>query len=170
VVDLGANIGIFTNHAYRRKASKIYSFEPASEPFECLMRNKTHNSEVFKIAISDKAGVTDLFSNQGDTMSGGLKSSGERTERVLTNSLDNLYDMGLFERINFLKIDVEGSEDSVIEGCAKMLPAKIDKISMEVHNSVMGKANEMCSMIINNGFNFSEKKINDDLSFYYFWK
>jgi FkbM family methyltransferase len=170
VVDLGANIGIFTNHAYRRKASKIYSFEPASEPFECLMRNRTHNSEVFKIAISDKAGVTDLFSNQGDTMSGGLKSSGERTETVLTNSLDNLYDMGLFERINFLKIDVEGSEDSVIEGCAKMLPAKIDKISMEVHNSVMGKANEMCSMIINNGFNFSEKKINDDLSFYYFWK
>jgi hypothetical protein len=78
--------------------------------------------------------------------------------------------MGLFERINFLKINVDGSEDSVIEGCVKMLPNNIDKISMKFHSSVTGKANEICSMVINNGFNFSEKNINDDLSFYYFWK
>ena len=54
VLDLGANIGIFTNFAADKGAAKIYSFEPILENFHMLMMNRPEQCEAHRLAISDK--------------------------------------------------------------------------------------------------------------------
>jgi len=39
VVDIGSNIGIFARRALQRGASRVYSFEPSSRIFSCLLDN-----------------------------------------------------------------------------------------------------------------------------------
>ena len=61
VVDLGANIGIFTRFAYKEGASKVIAFEPDKRYFELLKLNSDPRSILFNAAMSDSIGVTRLY-------------------------------------------------------------------------------------------------------------
>ncbi|GAI83002.1 unnamed protein product [marine sediment metagenome] len=65
VVDIGANIGIFTILAASRTRNVIYAFEPFPENVEFLNHNiytnGFHNIITHTVAVSDKVGVERLF-------------------------------------------------------------------------------------------------------------
>ena len=174
VVDIGANIGIFSNYSYRKGASRIISFEPSTEAIQALLMNKTDKQEIFKLALSDSQDVESLSFRKGDTMSSSIENSMElSTEMVLSESLDSLRARGLFESIDFLKIDAEGSEYKIIKGASKMIESGlIDRISLEFHKNVLDKTleKEMVSFMLNSGYSHANKQIGDHVSIYYFWK
>ena len=69
VVDIGANIGVFTRNAYEKGAKEIYSFEPSKEIFHVLNKNNTFkNIHKFNMAVSDTNGHEILYI---DNFSGG---------------------------------------------------------------------------------------------------
>lgn len=56
------------------------------------------------------------------------------------------------DRINFLKVDCEGSEHSIFETLTPELAARIDQIAMEVHEFEGAKVDHLSDRLTTLGF------------------
>ena len=146
VVDIGANVGMFSRWAKLRGAERVISFEPMSKTFSCLLDNIGNDSECHKIAIGNGMGTLDMhiLDNEGNLGGGtSMEIKGRnivRSERVLQLSIGNLFEIGLVpDTIDFLKIDCEGSEKYIIENISDSDLGRIRKISMEYHQGELGE-------------------------------
>lgn len=148
VIDVGANIGIFTVKASRLvgPTGTVVSLEPASKSFTLLEanieRNDLSNVKPFKYAVSDSEGearlyvdrVSDrssLFSDRGDSERN--RRNIETVEKVETVSLDTLGDSLKLNRIDIIKIDVEGAELAVLKGAKRTIAKYWPNIVLEWH-------------------------------------
>ena len=139
VVDLGANIGLFTIYANQFKPSKIYAFEANSDNYECLVENSQDNVEPYHFAVSNKVGEIDFYNT--DNIGGHTILNMDRGDMaVSTPCIDMNYIFeNYLESIDFLKMDIEGGEKDVINGIKDILFNKINKISMEYHHGMLDK-------------------------------
>lgn len=139
VVDLGANIGIFTNKASELGASKVYSFEPANENFELLLLNRPSNCEPFKLAIGSEDLQTFNIAYKAESPGGSslVKYDDGILQPCLTVTLDTLLANGLIEKIDFLKMDIEGAEVMAFNGISDDNLKNIRCISMEAHTPII---------------------------------
>ena len=133
ILDIGANIGLFTKAFARssRKPKLIISIEPSTYVYEILKRVSKNlpNVNCFQVAISDTKGFVNL--NMPVKPSGsirvGLSHIGKSqhrkqlTEKVKTNTLDGFIDEHVHEKIDIVKIDVEGAEVLVLSGARNLL-------------------------------------------------
>ncbi len=137
VFDVGANKGeyseLWLNERNGNKSFKILIFEPAKALAKDLM-NKFKNFPVlvFNVAFGEKTGESVLFSDSpGSGLAsllnrdlGHLRASLHFTETVMVTTLDSFCEKNQIEKIDFLKLDVEGYEFSVLKGAAAMLKNK----------------------------------------------
>jgi len=146
VIDVGANIGVFSAYLSREvgAAGKVFAFEPVKETFwrlqETLALNRCENLSAYQIALSNKPGnfTMNVFEPQysawnsfGRPQFGDVKPTG--VEKVTADTLDRFADKHGLKKINFVKIDVEGFEKDVLEGAKKLLKAgAIDCLSFEI--------------------------------------
>jgi len=130
VVDVGANIGLHTLNMARMvgNTGQVFAFEPDPSNFEILGENvKINNYQniiLEKKAIGDKHGRTTLYQSDhpgNHRLFPQTKQAKGEVEVELT-SLDKYFiDSNLAEKINFIKIDVEGLEFSVLNGMKNIL-------------------------------------------------
>jgi FkbM family methyltransferase len=177
VVDIGANIGMFTNVAFEKGASKIFAFEPTDVAYTCLLENKPRNCESFKMAISDKEGFAEIISPRiSDPI--GASIYGQKDENTVSNftyitTIDSLFRNKLFDNIDFLKIDAEGSDLSILNGISNQNLSKIKKISMEFHFNSLGQdgSNKIWNRLSLAGFKGFDLSYGDgELHMYNFWR
>lgn len=125
VVDLGANLGFFTKKA-ALTASRVISVEASPEHFSCLVEN-THDMEnveyVNAIVIGEDVNkeekhTKNVYSNKCS------KSTITISEIMERHGLD---------RIDFLKVDIEGAEYELLQNTPIEVLNKIDKIAIEMH-------------------------------------
>jgi FkbM family methyltransferase len=138
VVDLGAHIGVFTVFAARRARNvAIYSYEPRPDNFRLLCENVRLNGlrdcvKVFEFAVSASAENRQFVMD-----SEGLGKIGETEGRsilVPVVTVKDVFDSNSLSRVNFLKVDVEGEERSVLLNLPTEYLSRIDRISMECHS------------------------------------
>lgn len=120
-IDVGANLGAYV-HFMRRSSRLVYAFEPVPWLAQELARKFPSRVVVRNLALSDENGVAmlqvPLIDGQPEAGLASLalperRSSGEIMQlRVPTYRLDDAYD----GRVGFLKIDVEGCEQAVLNG------------------------------------------------------
>jgi FkbM family methyltransferase len=146
VIDVGANIG--THSVYMSKIvgknGKVFSFEPVADTYyllkENLALNHVENVEVIKAALKEKDGneVMNVFpSDFSEWNSFGVPETNESKPtdiiEVRTMKLDTFEKENNIKHIDFLKIDVEGSERYVLSGATELLKnGLIDIFSFEV--------------------------------------
>jgi len=126
-IDIGANIGYLTLFMARIKSRMVYSFEASSFNFSALLKNIELNNAVnvlpFNTYLGDEFGTATFFfdaDNPGASSSKVIiESNRHLNETVRKNSLD-LIGLNL-NRIDLIKIDVEGSELFVIRGALKTI-------------------------------------------------
>jgi len=120
VIDIGANRDVYT-YWLSRIAQAVESFEPNPELAHRLARSGIGNVTVHNVALSDKAGEAELFVPRH--RKGGLDDPGGRLDpasagdnparfAVKAARLDDF----AFDDVDFIKIDVEGYEERVLDG------------------------------------------------------
>lgn len=140
VIDIGAHIGYYTRFFSNivGTTGQVIAFEPCSENFPFLSYNlspkKFQNVEIYNLAIGEKNSEGFLHISPGHSnhslISGYTETMGE--ERVIVKTLDSIIiDLGI-QKIDLVKIDVEGGELSVLRGMQNTIKRFPDiKILME---------------------------------------
>jgi FkbM family methyltransferase len=125
VFDVGANIGLYAV-VVARQSARVFAFEPHPETFARLREHATinapHNLESVNVAFGMGSGSARL-SDGGRGDSGkftlrevDLPSNSSERHTVDVNTLDGFVSARGLERIDFIKIDVEGHEPEVLLG------------------------------------------------------
>jgi FkbM family methyltransferase len=120
IFDVGANFGAFVIPlAKLAKATQFFAFEPNPRTANALRRNITLNQvanvTVVEAALADADGQI-VFSDTDDPATNHILQDGENGLIVNARSLASVCDEYSIARIDFLKIDVEGAEMSVLNG------------------------------------------------------
>ena len=166
-LDLGANIGMSALRAEMSGASKLYCIEPDPEVYKALRRNKGDNWETFNLAISDKNGVIDIPK---------WPDWWDNVPRPCTTLEDFLY-VNHINHIDFMKVDIEGHEVSVLPTIPKEVYDKIEALFIEYHEDVnetdeqrSNKRLEFIENIKSKGYKNSHIHFGYHQSWMYFWK
>jgi len=123
MVDVGANLGIYSMIAGKLVGDhgKVLAFEPSFTTFEFLKKNQILNGlkniSCFPVALSDTAGTATLYhsSDIGSHSLGQIDGMGNLEEIEMT-TMDKVVATEGLERIDLIKIDVEGAEELVLKG------------------------------------------------------
>jgi FkbM family methyltransferase len=128
LVDVGANVGLFTALAIRQKASRILAVEPHRESLVFLEKTILANKPPMPVTIEPVAvgaaqGQCDLFMNPFNKGDNRTTPAPEllASERVRVETLDDLCAKHGISQIDFLKIDVQGGELGVLLGASGIL-------------------------------------------------
>ncbi len=124
VLDCGANVGVYTRTALDAGARLVVAIEPAAENLECLRRNFAAESAAGRVVIYPK-GVwdrddyltlhVDPHNSAADSFL--IERQGSRgVERVPLTTIDKLVAELKLERVDFIKMDIEGAEPRALAG------------------------------------------------------
>jgi FkbM family methyltransferase len=145
IFDVGANSGQFSSLLLRGLGGtpfRIHAFEPSAVTFQAL--TQTHGGDarltLNNLGLGEEKGAMTLYS---DADASGLASlyprqlahfgvSLARTEMVAIDTLEAYCDREEIDRIDLLKLDVEGHELDVLRGADGLIrAARIDMITFE---------------------------------------
>ncbi len=136
--DVGANRGEWSLCAKTLNPNmQLHAFELVPETFKILesetltLENITLNNE----GLSDISDTVDIYMNSSSQTAGLFKRTGLEDSKIVTGKVitgDNYMRRKKLKHIDFLKIDVEGSEKKVLNGFSKTLKAgRIDVVYFE---------------------------------------
>jgi len=159
--DVGARNGIEKPWSCFRDVIDVVSFEPDKQEFEFLLRTKRENDRVYSCALSKESGNALLNLTKSRACSSIYKPNFkfledfpeseryiiEDTVSIKTSSLDDLYGNRGLGDIDFIKIDVQGSELDILEGGRKFLSEKIIGAEVEVEFQPLYKGQPLFSDI-----------------------
>ena len=129
VIDIGANVGHYTKKFSEIVGEKgrVIAFEPVPGTFALLSANvqkfKESNVSLMNAALSEKLGVANISVPKFSTglenfYRAHISNSSDGCIEVVTFSLDCF---NFPERVALVKIDVEGHEESVLNGMSNLI-------------------------------------------------
>lgn len=178
VLDIGANIGYYTLIFAKLVGDngRVFAFEPEPENFAILKKNVEANGYknvvLIQKGLSDETGQVKLYlaeKNKGDHR---IFDSGDgrRAVEIHVSRLDD-YFRDSYDKINFIKMDVQGTEYKVIKGMTLLLQKLTNLIiMMEFEPSLIKKSGAQpdasLKLVVENGFklfnlNGKENKIEE---------
>lgn len=157
VVDIGAHIGIFSRYADVCGASKVIAFEMSPEYFTYLKLNIRPVDDGFNCVLLNKSLIKYKI-DDGKLVNG--------------FDLNYFYIGGLFDKIDFLKIDVTGNEMLLLNSICKDLYNIINKISIKCYNLNDQNRQDLITYMNNNYFPnyYNIKTPNENIELLYFWR
>jgi FkbM family methyltransferase len=137
VLDLGANIGVYTLIFAKLvgKSGHVFAFEPDPTNFEILSKNvkenKHENVTLVQKAVSEKNDKIKLFVSKRNHASHRIFDSEEKRNSIEVDviTLDTYFKKNK-NPINFIKIDVEGVEGATLLGASNIIKNSKDLVIM----------------------------------------
>jgi FkbM family methyltransferase len=132
VLDLGAHIGVHALTAARvlgkRGGGRVVGFEPAHDSAQKLRANAARNRldvTVVEAALGRATGTVDLRADRAyDEADAGVRSqfgTGARVQTVSVIMMDDWVRESGLDRLDLVKVDVEGAELEALEGMRESL-------------------------------------------------
>lgn len=156
VADIGANIGTHSLAMARLVGpyGHVYAFEPQDVIFQTLCANMGINSIYYatcrQYIVSDVCGIGlmpkadyNQIDNYGGIQAGDKGDNGYPVPKIRIDSLN-------IERLDFIKIDVEGMEAQTIRGAEKTI--KRCQPYLYVENDQIDKSEELINLIKDMGY------------------
>ena len=135
-LDVGADVGTYAisvaNRLHRLGEIRVLAFEPSSSSYELLIKNVVDNNlteivEARQVALGDGSAATatlrfDPREPGGSELNAPLRR-GELAQEVMMSTIDAQVNTATLADVVALKLDVEGSEASVLRGATATLAA-----------------------------------------------
>jgi FkbM family methyltransferase len=136
IADIGANIG---NHTldFSTYAKKVFSFEPIEMIYHVLAENvaENHIKNVCMVnkALSDKEGLDKIYLRPNNIGASSISNRYGVDQSVGIEKIigDDFFEKEKINKLNFIKIDVEGHEKNVLKGLLKTIRKFKPTIIME---------------------------------------
>lgn len=160
IIDCGANMGLSVLYFSRNYPNHhIIAFEPDPEIFSILKENietfNLKNVTAYQKAVWDKTEVLTFFAD--GKMGGRLENTYKHAKPIKIETVP-LADF-INEDVDFLKIDIEGAEGVVLNGCRDVL-TKVRHIFFEYHNSIKDPQtlHKLLDLVSSQGFTYYIKE------------
>ena len=171
--DVGANIGLYSCYAAKRRGLRVFAFEPSVFNLEYLARNIFLNQLVDQVVIvplplSDTIKISTL--NMTTTEWGGALSTfgenygddGKNLEKVfnfssVSLSMDEAVALFKIPLPTHIKIDVDGIEHLILSGGQSILQ-HVEEVAIEVNESFSHQVSSVQKYLSAAGLTFREKK------------
>lgn len=164
VVDIGAHIGAFSVYAaIKATQGKIYAYEPVPENFKLLNHdiklNNLNNIIPFNLAVSDSKGRKKIYFTDSSATASLFGRRRQRFHPVKSVGLEDVFGDNGLKKINFLKMDCEGSEYDILFNTPKKYLDKIDKVVLEYHEGEFTKykGKDLENFFLNHNFKVTAK-------------
>jgi FkbM family methyltransferase len=140
VLDIGANVGVFSllGSSLVGEKGHIYAFEPSQKTFNALTENLSINGiknvHPQRLALSNTEGVIYLGNVANDALNF-IDKNNQKGEAVDMITLDKWLAFNNIQKVDFIKIDIEGAEKLCFEGASDMLKKTPPTIIMECNET-----------------------------------
>jgi FkbM family methyltransferase len=113
---------------------KVFAFDPVADHLEILSHNIAQNPDCKIESIPYGLSNTKVEASpvRLDSYSPGFNTS---NKRVPLQTLDNLVDSGIVSRVDFIKLDIEGSELAALEGAMKTIIEFKPKLAISIYHN-----------------------------------
>lgn len=155
IVDIGANAGYFNIMLFSKvKDATVYAYEPIPVNYELFKTNISLNSglsnhiHLYNKAVTGKPqDHVELFMEHSAENSviasvySDFDQQNKYSIKVPAISLEEIFKSNDLNRVDLLKVDCEGSEYPIIYETPAALWAKVNRLTIEVHNLDNDKRN-----------------------------
>lgn len=173
VWDIGANIGLYSCYAAKKKNCKVFAFEPSIFNLELLARNiyingLTDNIVIVPLPLTNKLSTSTL--NMSSTMWGGALSTfgesyGQDGKTINKKFEFNTLGISMLDAVNllkipqpdYIKIDVDGIEHLILEGGIEIIK-NVKGLIIEIQDDFLKQATLSEKYLTMADLKFVEKK------------
>lgn len=125
IFDVGANVGYYTVIG-AKTAAKVYAFEPDRGNYQLLLNNISLNKlttvQAENLAVGEQAGSLPFHMDKVHRGKSGIAFDGTSFDYMIpVITLDQYCAQNSISHIDIIKLDVEGSEISVLKGGANII-------------------------------------------------
>jgi FkbM family methyltransferase len=172
-VDCGANVGVYSQ-LFAKYGSQVYSFEPNPVAFNILKKKTKKLKNIYpimsavgtsntqgKLYLHEDFNLDEVFYSQSSSL---MKQKNNLTDSFIKiEVIDFAKWLEKFEKIKFIKIDIEGYEVELLNHLinSKVL-SKIDYIFVETHEKKIAELRTEIELL-------KEKIKNSNLQTKFFW-
>jgi FkbM family methyltransferase len=173
LVDIGANVGMYTIWSAKTRGTTVFAFEPESQNFAILNRNILRNAvddrvTAYCASVSDTTGFGRLALSQ--FMPGGsahqFADSKEASPKgavflqgSYSTTLDTLVAEGVVPIPHYVKIDVDGIEPQIVRGARETFSQLgVKSVLIEVDTRIEDHWN-MVDLMLELGFDYSQEQV-----------
>lgn len=160
VIDIGANVGIFSNYISNMGTKMVHAIEPAGLAFKELQQQFYYYNGVkcHKIGIGPINEKKTIFiNNDNTTISSFLSKTSENTseETVDVLTLDTFYTNNGISHVDLIKVDIEGMEYEIVEKASDETLLKCDRYLIEYHSNETNRLDGMVNKLKRLGYEIS---------------
>jgi len=142
VLDCGANVGVYTRLALDTGAKKVIAIEPAPENLESLRRNFKEEIAAGRVVIVPKGvwhkdDVLTLRRDPTNTAADSfvmLKDNQAGSVQAPLTTIDKLVKELNLERVDYIKMDIEGAETNALTGGQQTLAQYHPRLSLSAYH------------------------------------
>jgi FkbM family methyltransferase len=175
LVDVGANVGMYSIWAAKSRGAKVIAFEPEAQNYALLNRNIKMNGvdgqvRAYCVALSDAGGYSEL--HLSDLRPGGsCHSLGERvdfkhepmrpkySQGCVAARLDDLVAASVIPMPHYIKLDVDGFEPKVIAGSRNVLANRTLRSLLIETNQNLDDHRQMVRELQSLGFRYDPAQV-----------
>jgi FkbM family methyltransferase len=172
-IDIGANIGCYSLIASKLvgENGQVYAFEAIKNIHERLVfnvqLNNLKNVTIENKAVHEKTELLEFFVSRHENL--GMSSifhhdaESGKTEKVNAISLDDYFSINKLNRVNLIKMDIEGAELFALKGMQSIISTYRPVVIMEICDDILQNTSYESIDIINyfNDLNYKQSFINE---------
>ncbi len=180
-IDIGSHIGLMSVIMSKLIGNngRCYSFEPTKATFKILKKtinlNNCLNIIAYEKAISDFTGKTCFFianleAHNANSLVNNHRNINEHSVEVQVITIDEFVTQNNIPRIDFIKINAEGAENSILKGGLRTIERFHPYIVLSLHPQAINNFNSSLSdtwnFIIENNYKVTYKSEEIDKDFF----
>src|SRR5262249_35452673 len=145
--------------------ARVLAFEPEPSAFALLRENVSHNRlsgvECFAVALGAEPGRATLSTPAPASLSASVVFGGNGWSTAAVD-VERLSDILGDRRVDFLKLDVEGSEEAILDDLhSSGALARVDELALEFHPSPEHELGQLLQKLSDTGFQYRISVIGD---------